>query len=56
MRICPGIYFADEAAGREAKVAGTGSGSEPSPDRPAWTYPAWTYMDAKYRLVPFSAG
>ena len=26
MRECPGIYFADEAAGREAKVAGTGLG------------------------------
>ena len=24
MRQCPGIYFADEPAGREAKVAGTG--------------------------------
>jgi len=24
MRECPGIYFADEPAGREAKVAGTG--------------------------------
>jgi len=24
MRGCPGIYFADEPAGREAKVAGTG--------------------------------
>jgi uncharacterized protein (DUF433 family) len=24
MRQCPGIYFADEAAGRVAKVAGTG--------------------------------
>lgn len=26
MRRCPGIYFADEAAGREAKIAGTGLG------------------------------
>lgn len=26
MRVCPGIYFADEPAGREAKVAGTGLG------------------------------
>jgi uncharacterized protein (DUF433 family) len=26
MRECPGIYFVDEAAGREAKVAGTGLG------------------------------
>jgi uncharacterized protein (DUF433 family) len=26
MHVCPGIYFADEAAGREAKVAGTGLG------------------------------
>ncbi len=26
MRACPGIYFADEAAGREVKVAGTGLG------------------------------
>lgn len=26
MRICPGIYFADEPAGREAKVMGTGLG------------------------------
>jgi uncharacterized protein (DUF433 family) len=26
MRTCPGIYFADEPAGREAKVAGTGLG------------------------------
>ena len=26
MRQCPGIYFADEPAGREAKVAGTGLG------------------------------
>ena len=26
MRECPGIYFADEPAGREAKVAGTGLG------------------------------
>ncbi len=26
MRSCPGIYFADEPAGREAKVAGTGLG------------------------------
>ena len=26
MRACPGIYFADEPAGREAKVAGTGLG------------------------------
>ena len=26
MRTCPGIYFADESAGREAKVAGTGLG------------------------------
>ena len=26
MRWCPGIYFADEPAGREAKVAGTGLG------------------------------
>jgi hypothetical protein len=24
MRACPGVYFADEPAGREAKVAGTG--------------------------------
>jgi uncharacterized protein (DUF433 family) len=24
MRACPGIYFADEPAGREAKIAGTG--------------------------------
>ena len=24
MRRCPGIYFADEPAGREAKIAGTG--------------------------------
>ena len=24
MRKCPGIYFADEPAGREAKIAGTG--------------------------------
>ncbi len=26
MRGCPGIYFANEPAGREAKVAGTGLG------------------------------
>ncbi len=26
MRVCPGIYFADEPAGRVAKVAGTGLG------------------------------
>lgn len=26
MRECPGIYFADEPAGREVKVAGTGLG------------------------------
>ena len=26
MRACPGIYFADEPAGRDAKVAGTGLG------------------------------
>jgi len=26
MRECPGIYFADEPAGREAKLAGTGLG------------------------------
>lgn len=26
MRACPGVYFADEPAGREAKVAGTGLG------------------------------
>lgn len=26
MRACPGIYFADEPAGREAKVSGTGLG------------------------------
>lgn len=26
MRKCPGIYFADEPAGREAKIAGTGLG------------------------------
>lgn len=26
MRTCPGIFFADEPAGREAKVAGTGLG------------------------------
>ena len=26
MRSCPGIYFADEPAGREAKVSGTGLG------------------------------
>ena len=26
MRECPGIYFGDEPAGREAKVAGTGLG------------------------------
>jgi len=26
MRECPGIYFADEPAGREAKIAGTGLG------------------------------
>ncbi|MEW6681829.1 MAG: DUF433 domain-containing protein [Nitrospirota bacterium] len=26
MRHCPGIYFADEPAGREAKIAGTGLG------------------------------
>ncbi len=26
MRSCPGVYFADEPAGREAKVAGTGLG------------------------------
>lgn len=26
MRACPRIYFADEPAGREAKVAGTGLG------------------------------
>jgi uncharacterized protein (DUF433 family) len=26
MRECPGIYFANEPAGREAKVAGTGLG------------------------------
>jgi len=26
MRQCPGIYFADEIPGREAKVAGTGLG------------------------------
>lgn len=26
MRECPGIYFADEPAGRDAKVAGTGLG------------------------------
>lgn len=26
MRECPGVYFADEPAGREAKVAGTGLG------------------------------
>jgi uncharacterized protein (DUF433 family) len=26
MRQCPGIYFADETLGREAKVAGTGLG------------------------------
>jgi uncharacterized protein (DUF433 family) len=26
MRECPGIYFADEPAGREAKAAGTGLG------------------------------
>ena len=27
MRECPGVYFADEPAGREAKVAGTGLGA-----------------------------
>ena len=26
MRMCPGVYFADEPAGRDAKVAGTGLG------------------------------
>ena len=26
MRMCPGIYFADEPAGRDAKVAGTALG------------------------------
>lgn len=26
MRACPGIYFADEPAGRVAKIAGTGLG------------------------------
>jgi uncharacterized protein (DUF433 family) len=26
MRQCPGIYFADEPAGREAKIGGTGLG------------------------------
>lgn len=26
MRKCPGIYFSDEPAGREAKIAGTGLG------------------------------
>lgn len=26
MRMCPGIYFADEPAGREAKIAGTALG------------------------------
>jgi hypothetical protein len=26
MRQCPGIHFADEPAGREAKVTGTGLG------------------------------
>jgi uncharacterized protein (DUF433 family) len=26
MRACPGIYFADEPGGREAKIAGTGLG------------------------------
>ena len=26
MRQCPGIYFADEVLGREAKVSGTGLG------------------------------
>ena len=26
MRLCPGIYFADEPSGRTAKVAGTGLG------------------------------
>ena len=26
MRTCPGIYFADEPAGREAKIMGTGLG------------------------------
>jgi hypothetical protein len=26
MRACPGVYFADEPAGREAKLAGTGLG------------------------------
>jgi uncharacterized protein (DUF433 family) len=26
MRACPGVYFADEPAGREAKIAGTGLG------------------------------
>lgn len=26
MRACPGIYFADEPSGREAKIAGTGLG------------------------------
>jgi uncharacterized protein (DUF433 family) len=26
MRECPGVYFADEPAGRDAKVAGTGLG------------------------------
>jgi uncharacterized protein (DUF433 family) len=26
LRSCPGIYFADEPAGREAKVSGTGLG------------------------------
>ncbi len=26
MRSCPGVYFADEPGGREAKVAGTGLG------------------------------
>jgi uncharacterized protein (DUF433 family) len=26
MRLCPGVYFADEPAGRDAKVAGTALG------------------------------
>jgi len=26
MRLCPGIYFGDEPAGREAKIIGTGLG------------------------------
>ncbi len=63
MRQCPGVYFADEASGRTAKIAGTGLGvwevlrdfsRDPDADRIRAVFPQLSRPQIKAALMHYA--